>query len=357
MLDLTEPTTHGPGLVAVETSNACRRPSISIGITKRRARSVGLDIAHGRRVDVGHRMRLGDGLGLTGGVGRRVVHLRRSVVVDRRSSDDGVNAVPVVDGGLQRFEDHNTDAAAEDRAVRPHIERPAMADRRHHRSGFVPVPDVVRDPNRGTAGQCHVAFTVQDALAGQVNGDQRRRARRLNRERGAAQIELVRYPGGQMVLVVLQRQVDHVEGGSLPNDHVRIVVRHEVVEQIPTGGACSVHPDRTVDLRWVVAGVFECMPRTLQEQPVLRIHHARGLRRETEEVSVEFVYSIDERRTPHISVVCQRLFADTGGDEFVLRQVDDRLLAATQIVPERRHRIGTGESAGHADDRNRVGRQ
>ena len=85
-----------------------------------------------------------------------------------------------------------------------------------------------------------------------------------------------------------------------PMIRVRIVVRHEVVEQIAAGGACSVHADRTVDLRRIVAGVFQRMPGTLQEQPVLRIHHPGGLRRETEELRVEFVYAVQERRAPHI---------------------------------------------------------
>ena len=83
-----------------------------------------------------------------------------------------MDAVPVVDGGLQWLEHHNGDSAAEDRAVGPHIERPAMAARRHHRSRLVPVSDAVRDPDRRAAGQSHVAFTAQDALAGQVNRDQ-----------------------------------------------------------------------------------------------------------------------------------------------------------------------------------------
>ena len=70
-------------------------------VAKWRARSMSLDIAHGRRIDVGDPMRLGDCPGLPGGVGRRVVHLCRSVVVDRRSSDHGVDLVTVFDGGLQ----------------------------------------------------------------------------------------------------------------------------------------------------------------------------------------------------------------------------------------------------------------
>ena len=175
-------------------------------------------------------MRLGDDVCLTGRIGRRVRHLRRSVVVERRSPDHRVNAVPVVNRGLQRLENHNTDSAAEDGAIRPHVERPAVTGRRHHRTGFVPVPDAVRDPERRATSQSHVRFTVQNALAGQMNCDQRRRARRLNRQGGAAQIELVRHPRRQIVFVVLQRQVDHLECDALPDDLVRIVVRHEVVQ-------------------------------------------------------------------------------------------------------------------------------
>ena len=175
-------------------------------------------------------MRLGDDVCLTRRIGRRVRHLRRSVVVERRSPDHRVNAVPVVNRGLQRFENHYTDSAAEDGAIRPHVERPAMTGRRHHRTGFVPVPDAVRDPERRATGQSHVRFTVQNALAGQMNCDQRRRARRLNRQGGAAQIELVRHPRRQIVFVVLQRQVDHLECDALPDDLVRVAVRHEVVQ-------------------------------------------------------------------------------------------------------------------------------
>ena len=50
----------------------------------------------------------------------------------------------------------------------------------------------------------------------------------------------------------------------------------------------------------VVAGVFERVPRGLQEQPVLRVHHPRGLRRHPEEVRVELVDSVDQRRAPDV---------------------------------------------------------
>ena len=193
---------------------------------------MGLDIAHGRGVDLRDRMRLGDDIGLPGCVGGGERHLRRPVIVQRRSPDHGVNAVPVVDCGLQRLEDDNSDSAAEDGAVRPHVERSAVAGCRHHRTGFVPVPDVVRDSKRRATGQGHLGFTVQNALAGQVNCDQRRRACRLHRQGGATQVELVRHPRREIILVVLQRQVDHLERDALPDDHVRVLVRHQVVQQV-----------------------------------------------------------------------------------------------------------------------------
>src|SRR5208283_2093426 len=97
---------------------------------------------------------------------------------------------------------------------------------------------------------------VQDALAGQVHRDQRRRAGRLHRECGPAQVERVGDLGGQVVLVVLQRQVDHVEGNTLSHNDVGIMVGHDVVQQVPAGGAGRVHTDRTLDVGGVVAGVF-----------------------------------------------------------------------------------------------------
>jgi hypothetical protein len=81
-------------------------------------------------------------------------------------------ADPVVDSGLQWLEYHNGDSAAEDRAIRPYIERPAMATRRDHGARFVPVSDAMRDADRRGAGQSHVALAAQNALARKVNRDQ-----------------------------------------------------------------------------------------------------------------------------------------------------------------------------------------
>src|SRR6476646_4779794 len=99
------------------------------------------------------------------------------------------------------------------------------------------------------------------------------------------------------------------------------------------------------------------MPRGLQEQPVLRIRRPGSLWSEAEEIGVEFVYPVEQGSAPHIRVIREDLLADAGSKKALLRQSDYRFLTAAQIVPERGHRIGAGKSAGHADDRDRVGRQ
>ena len=110
---------------------------------------------------------------------------------------------------------------------------------------------------------------------------------------------------------------------------IRLWSRYPLAELVP------YTPIEPSICRGVVSGVFQRMPRTLQEQPVLRIHHPRGLRRETEELSVEFVDPVEERGAPDVGVIGQGLFADAGGYEVVLRQRDDRFLVAPQIAPER----------------------
>ena len=326
-------------------------------VAQRRAGSVRLDVADLRRVDLGDRVRLGDDVGLAGRGRGGVGHLRGAVVVQRRSADHGVDSVTVVHGILQRLEHHHTHAAAENRAVGARIERPAMAGRRHHRAWGVPIPDVMRDAQRCAAGQRHLTLAVQDALAGQVHRDQRRRAGRLHRECGPAQIQRIRQLGGQVVLVVLQRQVDHVEGNALSHNHIRVIVGHDVVQQISAGGAGRVHADRALDLGGVVAGVLDRVERGLQEQPVLRIGRARYLRSEAEEVGVELVDAVHQRGAPHVGVIRQRLLGDALGQQVIFGQRDDRLLAAAQVVPECRQRVGAGQPGRHADHRDRVGRQ
>ena len=90
---------------------------------------------------------------------------------------------------------------------------------------------------------------------------------------------------------------------------------------------------------------------------MLRIGRARYLRGEAEEVGVEFVDAVHQCGAPHVRVVRQRLLGNALGQQIVFGQRDDRLLAAAQVVPECRQRVGTRQAGRHADHRDRVGRQ
>ena len=326
-------------------------------ITQRGTGSVGLNESDGRGVDTGYGMRFGDDLRLAGEGRCRIGHLDRAVVVDRRAADDGVDAITVVERCLQRLEYHRRDPAAEDGAVGPDVERSAVARGRHHRPRLVGVANVMRHPDRGGTGQHHLAFAGQQALAREVHRDQRRRAGGLHRKTRSAQIELVRHPRRQVVLVVQQDQVEHLDGDALADERLGVAVRHQVVHQVAAGGTGGEDADRSVEGGGIVPGILEGVPRGLQEQPLLRVHHPSGVRGHPEVFRVELLDPVEPGRAPNVGRIGQRLRTDSGGGKCLLGECGDGLLTAAQVVPERRHRACTGKTARHSDNRNGVGWQ
>ena len=160
----------------------------------------------------------------------------------------------------------------------------------------------------------------------------------------------------QIILVVLQRQVDHLQGWPLADDRLGIALGHQVVEQVAAGRAGSENTDRTVVGGGVVTGILERVPGGLEEESLLRIHHAGGDRRHPEEFSIELLDSVEQSGPSDIGGISQRFGRDTRGGQGLLGQGDHGLLAAAQVVPERRHRGRPGEAAGHPDHGNRVRR-
>ena len=90
------------------------------------------------------------------------------------------------------------------------------------------VAHAVRHADGDAAGQGHVAFAGQQALAGQVDGDQRGRAGRLHGEARPAEVQLVGDSRGQVVLVVADAL--HAAGGA---DQAAVEVEGA------RGGSCS----------------------------------------------------------------------------------------------------------------------
>ena len=158
-----------------------------------------------------------------------------------------------------------------------------------------------------------------------------------------------------MILVVEEYEVEHLDGDAFAHQGFGVAMRHEVVHQVTAGGAAGEHTDRPVVAVGVVPGVLEGVPGGLQEQPLLRIHHAGGVGVDPEVLGVELVDTVEQGRAPDVGRVRQRRGADSRGGERLLGQRLDGLLTGAQVLPELRHRGGTGKPARHADDGDRAG--
>ena len=130
-----------------------------------------LDVADGCRINPGDAVGFIDHLHLARDAGCGEPHLARAIVVDRRSADQGQDAVAVRDGLVEALEHDDARAAAEHRAPRFGIERAAVSVRGKD-AALVEGIAGPRELDLHTAGQRHVAFTLAKALAGEVDGHQ-----------------------------------------------------------------------------------------------------------------------------------------------------------------------------------------
>ena len=95
-------------------------------IAHRRGGAVGLDVADGFRLDLGHGDGVGGGGRLAVGAGGPVAEFGGAVVVDRRAADDGVDVVAVADRVRQGLQQDQARPAAEKRSLGVGVEGAAM---------------------------------------------------------------------------------------------------------------------------------------------------------------------------------------------------------------------------------------
>ena len=203
MFDFSEPMAQNC-LSSVPSAVRLGQPGDLDRVADQRAGAVGLDVGDVARLDAGDGQRLGDDLRLAGDARREVADLGPPVVVDRRAADDREHVVAVLDGVGQRLEHARAPhGAGDDRAGRLGVERPAVAVGREDLALLVEVAAVSAPATIDrAAGERDVALAAEQALAGQVDGDQRRAARRLHVHARAVQVELVGDAGGEEVGVV-----------------------------------------------------------------------------------------------------------------------------------------------------------
>ena len=281
MLVLTEPMPQKPLRVGLGAEGLGQRGDLD-RVADRRAGAVGLDVGDRLGGDAGEGQRLGDGAGLAVDARRQVAGLARAVVVDGRALDHGVDVVAVGEGVLQAAQHDDPRAAAEDGALRAGVEGAAVAVGGEDLALLVEVALAVRHLDGHAAGEGHVALAVEQALAGQVDGDQRGGAGGLHVDAGPVQVEQVRDAGGQEVLVVPgvpdQEHPDLADQGR---------VGEQVVHQVGVHPRAAEDADGAGEASGRVAGVLQGLPGALQEVAVLRVHDRRVARAEAEEAGVE----------------------------------------------------------------------
>ncbi len=309
------------------------------GIAESGRGSVGLHVADGVRAHLGHRHRLRDGLGLASHARRGVARLLGSVVVDGAATDDSVDDVAVGEGIGEALQHHQPHPVPEDGAGRLRVESAAVSVGREDAAFLIEVAVLRADIDRRRSGEGHVALAVQQALAGQVDGDEGSRAERLDGHRRPREVELVGDDGGQGVAVV-----EHAERGQpLARGSHRLGVLEQVHREVAAHGRAGEHADAPGILGGVVARSLEGRPGAVQEEADLRIHPLRLAGVEAEEPGVEQVDVLEERGGLHVSdpVLHHR---GLGVEE------RDRLHAVPHVLPITVQGGRSGDANLHPDD-------
>ncbi len=316
-------------------------------IAELRPGAVRFDDIDARAVDARVLQRRRDRRGLPFHARRGEADLGRAVVVRCRSADHRQHAIAVRERRGQRLEHDHPRAAAAHRAARRGIEGAALAVRREDHPRLVQIAAGLREEERHAARQRHPASAGAQALAGQIDRQQRRRAGRLHRHARPAQVELVRHQRGQKILVV----ADHglIRGARI----ARQLVGKDVRAQIRVHPRAGEHADVSAGARRV-AGIFERVPRAFEKHALLRIEHFRLARTEGEKGGVEAVDLRDHAARAHVLGAAHQLCIESLPEQLFFGERGDRVPAVGEQLPESVHVVRAGIAAGHADDGDRL---
>ena len=169
---------------AIRTQHRRERPNLD-RIAQWGACAMRLDIVHGIRIDARlkhsrpHEILLGDAAGY-----RQTA--ARAIVVHGRTKDDTQHPVPSSLGVPQAFEDHDAAALAATIPVRARVEGLAPPVRRNGAHSGQHDEWIGQQDRADSAGQRQVALAGAEALTGEVDGYEGRRACGVDCQAGAA---------------------------------------------------------------------------------------------------------------------------------------------------------------------------
>ncbi len=321
------------------------------GVAQCGARPVRLDVADVCRVDARSLQRGPYDIGLPAGARRGEADLRIAVVIDRRSLDHGNDPVAVRHRILQTLESDDATAVAEERAGGVRVESAGVPIAGEDHAFLMEVAGFLGNNNVHTARQGHAALTVDQAPARQVHGHQRRGTRRLDRYAGPPQVQGVGHPGGQVVAVIAELELELLQVGLGQRLPVSVAeMRCQVVEQVRAQPRPREDPHvRGSGAAGGVPGVLKSLPCALQEDPLLGIQQVCLLRAEAEERGIE---PVDVRqhgaRRHEVGVRSQAAVALSPS---AARQGPNGLHTVDEVPPVRLDIRCPGEPPGHPDDR------
>ncbi len=295
----------------------------------------------------------GDGQGLPnnpllrGAVGRGEP-ITGAVLVDRTAPHHRQHPVTKPLSIREPLHQQHTRTLTPARTVRTRPERLAPAIHRQP-----PLPRELherqrRRHHRHTACQRHITLTRPQCLHGEMQRDQRRRARRVDSDSRALQTQGVGDPPGHHTRRVPCTEIPLSRLGGL-QQQARVVL---------AVGAHEHTTPTTPQRRRIDPGILQRLPARLQQQPLLRIHRQRLTRRNTEEPRIKPSHIRQKRPMPRIR-----------RPQTLRIRIEQPLQIPAPVHREPRHRIGprhhqipqltrrthpTRETARHTHDHHRI---
>src|SRR5579864_325769 len=266
-----------------------------------------------------------------------------TVVIRRSSLDKRIDVVFVANSVTQPFEHDNAYAAAENGALRAGIKGPAMSVAREYPIFAIKISGPVRNIDRNSACQGHLTFIDQQAVAGEMNSNQRSRTCRMDRITWPGQIELVRDARGQKCGIIAKTYFKR------PYRTAYFPIGKNI-EQVAAGAGPAKYAHGAFVVFRSISCIFKRSPRALQEQPLLRVHYAGFIRRDVEKACVKQLDIVQDWGRLHIIRIVRLGRFKSRGLNFIIVKERNAFFATAKIVPELPRRIGPGKFAGHADN-------